>query len=174
MRHQQFFKATYWVTTIIDYINGLPLEKESNYILVQIAKCRLISNLLGSPSCSFPEIRNRAVGQESQITAKKLEMRKGFALSLNKQASSALPSACQLCSRRWSCRRKQHKVPFVVATPRPQHPKCSWTHLSNYWDSFSEHRLGLGTCNPGVVNLLAPKAEIFRGGKGLRGSWWGD
>lgn len=49
MRHQQFFKATYWVTTTIDYINGLPLEKESNYILVQIAKCRLISNLLGSP-----------------------------------------------------------------------------------------------------------------------------
>lgn len=52
-RHQQFFKVTYWVTTSIDYINGLPLEKESNYIFVRTAKCRLISNFLGSSIVLF-------------------------------------------------------------------------------------------------------------------------
>lgn len=48
-----FFKVTYQVTVIIDCINGSPLEKESNYIFVQIVKCRLMSNFLGSPVVLF-------------------------------------------------------------------------------------------------------------------------
>ena len=46
---------------IIDYINGLPLETESNYIFAQIAKCRLIPVFC----CSFLELGNVAVAQQT-------------------------------------------------------------------------------------------------------------
>lgn len=173
MRHQQFFKATYWVTTIIDYINGVPLEKESNYILVQTAKCRLISNLLGSPLVLF--LRSGRELWVRRVKSLRRSWKHEKALPFHSTNWHQVPCLVrQLCSRHWSCRCEQDRVSFLMATPRPQNPKCSWTHLSNYRDSFSEHLLGLGTCNPGAVNLLALKAEIFRGGKGLRGSWWED
>lgn len=130
-----FFQVTYWVTAIIDYINGLPLEKESNYIFVQIAKCRLISNFLGSlvffclfVSCFLLSSRSGAPkhGKETW-TLRRLCL-------FIQQIYNELLAFCmhQLCSRHWKYRGKQDNVSVLLGVSQAvkklqelKNPKCS-------------------------------------------------
>lgn len=113
-RHQQFFKVIYWVTASVDYINGLPLEKESNYIFVQTAQCRLISNFLGGPVVLvLSSVKEPWVRSQSLQSSWKLEE----ALSLHSTNLHRAPGhlcMCQLCSRRWRHRVEQDNASLLL------------------------------------------------------------
>jgi hypothetical protein len=161
-----FLKVTYWVTAIIDYINGLPLEKESNYIFAQIAKCRFISNFLGSSL--ILELSDGAVDQENQTLAKKLKPLGDFAHSFNKHALNSFLSMYQLCSTCWRFGGGgQCFVPLGVSQSARQLQKSQNSHLRRLWVLISEHQLAHGASNPEFVNFFSQEKKSKRVRKGL-------
>lgn len=118
MKHQQFFKATYWVMAIIDHNHGVPLEKESNYIFVKVAKCKLISNLLAAPLFfSWDQGQSCRSGKPNHCTETGNLTR---LCPFIQQVGTEDLAFCmyQLCSRSQTHRCKQDNVSFLLEFPK--------------------------------------------------------